>query len=61
MTCEHCVRAVTAELSRLPGVRGVTVDLPTGRVDVETDVALVPEQVRVAIDEAGYTLGPTRP
>ena len=26
MTCEHCVRAVTDELTGLPGVRDVEVD-----------------------------------
>ena len=30
MTCEHCARAVTQELERLGGVRGVTVDLVPG-------------------------------
>ena len=30
MTCEHCVHAVTAEFSSLPGVTAVAVDLATG-------------------------------
>ena len=61
MTCEHCVRAVTAELSRLPGVRTVAVDLASGRVEVATEVPLVADQVRDAIDEAGYALAPPAP
>ena len=30
MTCEHCVNAVTQEVSALPGVQEVAVDLATG-------------------------------
>jgi len=58
MTCEHCVHAVTTELNRLPGVRAVTVDLASGRVEVASDAPLDAEQVRAAVDEAGYTLAP---
>lgn len=54
MTCEHCVRSVTEELSGLPGVRDVAVDLASGRVVVESDTALSDEAVRAAVDEAGY-------
>ena len=32
MTCEHCVRSVRDELTRLDGVSTVDVDLPSGRV-----------------------------
>ena len=30
MTCGHCQRAVTEEISGIPGIQGVTVDLATG-------------------------------
>jgi len=56
MTCSHCVTAVTAELTRLPGVRDVHVELPTGAVIVESDGPLPIDEVRVAVDEAGYEL-----
>jgi copper chaperone CopZ len=56
MTCEHCVSAVTAELTRLPGVREVRVDLPTGGVTVASDAPLPIDEVRTAVDEAGYAL-----
>jgi copper chaperone CopZ len=56
MTCGHCVSAVTGELSRLPGVRGVEVDLPTGTVIVASDGLLPIDEVRTAVDEAGYAL-----
>jgi copper chaperone CopZ len=55
MTCEHCVNAVTEEVSRVPGVDGVVVDLATGRVRV-TGTAYTDEQIRAAVDEAGYEL-----
>ncbi|MFC0503608.1 heavy-metal-associated domain-containing protein [Micromonospora costi] len=57
MTCEHCVRAVTDELSTLPGVREVRVDLATGTATVTSSQPLPDEVVRAAVDEAGYELG----
>jgi copper chaperone len=56
MTCGHCAAAVTAELSRLPGVSQVEVDVELGAVAVTADQPLDPEQVRAAVDEAGYEL-----
>jgi len=56
MTCGHCVAAVTEELTRLPGVRDVAVDLPTGQVTVRSDGQLPIDEVRAAVDEAGYAL-----
>jgi copper chaperone CopZ len=59
MTCAHCVRAVTAELSALPGVTAVAVDLQAGAVTpvtVTSDSDLDPAAVATAIDEAGYQL-----
>ena len=59
MTCAHCVSAVTAELSALPGVTSVHVDLQAGAVSpvtVTSDTALDPSAVAAAIDEAGYEL-----
>ncbi len=55
MTCDHCVRAVSTELSKLPGVTHVDVDLASGRVDVTTTGAPLDDAaVAAAVDEAGY-------
>lgn len=59
MTCAHCVKAVTEELDTLDGVTNVDIDLTPGgdsRVTVTSDAPLPIEQVRAAVDEAGYTL-----
>ena len=59
MTCEHCVRAVTDELTALRGVRDIAVDLVAGgtsTVRVVCDSPLPEQTVREAVDEAGYTL-----
>lgn len=59
MTCGHCVAAVTEELSSLPGVTDVSVDLNPGsesRVVVESSGRLDGSSVAEAIDEAGYQL-----
>jgi copper ion binding protein len=56
MTCGHCVQAVTSEVSALPGVSEVTVDLASGAVAVTSDKPLDTDQVREAVAEAGYEL-----
>lgn len=56
MTCAHCVRAVTSEVSALPGVSAVAVDLPTGAVTVTSEPPVDVEALRAAVDEAGYQL-----
>jgi copper chaperone CopZ len=56
MTCGHCVQAVTSELSELPGVAGVEIDLGSGAVTVTSAEPLTDEAVRAAVDEAGYEL-----
>jgi copper chaperone CopZ len=56
MTCEHCVAAVTGELTVLPGVHDVQVDLASGTVTVSSDAPLPLDEVRTAVDEAWYRL-----
>lgn len=56
MTCGHCVSAVTMELSLLPTVTEVDVDLESGQVTITSDAALEQAQLATAIDEAGYEL-----
>jgi copper chaperone len=56
MTCEHCVNAVTTELTTLPGVTAVRIDLGSGAVTVTSAAPLPADDVRAAVDEAGYEL-----
>ncbi len=56
MTCGHCQRAVTEEISHVPGVADVTVDLATGTVTVTADRPVDRTDIANAVDEAGYTL-----
>ena len=53
MHCGHCERAVKEELSTVPGVTAVDVDLETKRVTV-TGAPLDDGALRAAIEEAGY-------
>ena len=59
MTCGHCVSAVTMELSLLPSVTEVEVDLESGQVTITSDAALEQARLATAIDEAGYELVPS--
>ena len=53
MSCGHCERAVTGELSAVEGVDAVAVDLQTKLVTV-TGAPLDDATLRAAIEEAGY-------
>jgi len=53
MTCEHCVRAVTGALARVPGVKAVrSVDLGKGVAVIEG--APDEQAVIAAIRDEGY-------
>jgi copper chaperone CopZ len=57
MTCGHCVRSVQEELTALPGVTDVQVELVAGGTSQVTITATEPisdDDIRAAIDEAGY-------
>jgi copper ion binding protein len=54
MTCSHCVRSVTEEVTEVDGVTGVDVDLASGRVTVSSEQPVDDAAVRAAVVEAGY-------
>lgn len=63
MTCGHCVAAVTSELTALPGVQDVTVQLTVGgssTVSVVSEAPLPDAAVAEAVVEAGYAITPRR-
>ncbi|WIX80280.1 heavy-metal-associated domain-containing protein [Amycolatopsis carbonis] len=55
MSCGHCAQSVTEEITELPGVESVEVDVETGRVVVRSAEELTEDAVRSAVEEAGYT------
>ncbi len=54
MTCAHCVRAVTEAVKRVDPAATVAVDLPAGRVEVESGATR--ERIADAIREEGYAV-----
>ena len=56
MTCDHCARAVRAEVSAIVGVTDVDVDLNSGVVRVTAAQPVPTTALRDAVEEAGYTL-----
>ena len=54
MTCGHCVSAVTEEVSQVPGVTAVAVDLDSGGLTVTSEAPVDESAVRAAVEEAGY-------
>jgi copper chaperone len=56
MHCQHCITSVTEEVSAIPGVTDVHVDLDTGELIVTSDTDLFFSDIEAAIDEAGYSV-----
>lgn len=59
MTCGHCVSSVTEEITEVPGVLSVNVDLVADGdsvVTVESGDGVDEALIRAAVDEAGYAL-----
>jgi copper chaperone CopZ len=56
MSCGHCEKSVSEELGALPGVTEVSADAKAGTVTVSSEQPLADEDVRSAVDEAGYQL-----
>lgn len=59
MTCQHCVNAVTEEVTTLDSVTSVAIELhpeTISLVTVTSDAPLDLANVLAAIDEAGYEL-----
>jgi len=56
MTCGHCVSSVTEEVTTIPGVTDVQVDLASGAVTITSDSPVDDDAVKAAVDEAGYEL-----
>ena len=56
MTCQHCVGAVEHEVSQIPGVNDVHVDLDTKTVQVTSTAPIDRVLIAAAVSEAGYEL-----
>ena len=52
MTCKHCVGRVTAAVHTVDPAAGVTIDLASAKVRIDSTAALAP--IVAAIDDAGY-------
>jgi copper chaperone len=56
MTCGHCVGSVSDSVGQVDGVRKVSVDLATGRLEVQSDRGVSRESIDSAVRAAGYKL-----
>ncbi len=56
MTCSHCVSSVTEEVSAVPGVDDVQVDLDSGAMTVSGNNLPDDAAIRAAVAEAGYSV-----
>ena len=55
MTCAHCERAVTEEVTAIAGVTGIEVSAATGVLTIESGSAVDDALVIAAVEEAGYS------
>ena len=58
ISCQHCVNAISNEVSALGGVKDVQVELGSKTVRVNADETVSRETLVAAIQEAGYDVSP---
>ena len=56
MSCGHCAASVREEITEIPGVRAVEVDVTSGMVTIDSDSVVEPSAIRSAVEDAGYQL-----
>ncbi|MGO4444124.1 heavy-metal-associated domain-containing protein [Mycobacterium sp. 2YAF39] len=56
MSCGHCATSVREEITDIPGVRAVDVDLVSGNVTIDSDNEVETTAIRSAVEDAGYQL-----
>ncbi|MDG5485033.1 heavy-metal-associated domain-containing protein [Mycolicibacterium gadium] len=56
MSCGHCATSVREEITEIPGVRSVDVDLASGSVTIDSDSVLEADAIKTAVEDAGYQL-----
>ncbi|MDG4666271.1 heavy-metal-associated domain-containing protein [Mycobacterium sp. 236(2023)] len=56
MSCGGCANSVRAELTHIPGVSSVDVDVSSGTVTIASETPVDDDAIRAAVEEAGYTL-----
>lgn len=56
MMCQHCAAHVEETVGKLPGVKGVKVDLAKKTATVKVDNEIAKEDYAKAIEDAGYKL-----
>ena len=62
ISCEHCERTINGALSPIPGVRGVSVDIPAKQVRVEYDEnAVTVDRMKTILAEEDYPVAATEP
>ncbi len=60
MTCGHCVSSVTEEVSKIPGIIDIAVDLEKGRLRLTSEQPVAESRVKEAVVAAGYALTAAR-
>lgn len=54
MSCGHCERAISDEVTAMPGVERVEVSASSGTLTVHSSVPIDDSQVLTAVEKAGY-------
>ena len=60
MTCGGCAGKVTDEVEQIPGIVDVDVDLATGGITLTSEGQIDDDEVKGAIERAGYQVAATQ-
>ncbi len=56
MSCGGCASSVRAELTTVPGIIDVDIDISSGTVTIDSEAPVDAAAIRAAVEEAGYQL-----
>ncbi len=57
MVCQVCANSVTRTLAVVKGAKNPVVDMEKGEVNFEEDGPVDPNDLKIAVEKAGYRLG----
>ncbi|WP_027184852.1 heavy-metal-associated domain-containing protein [Desulfovibrio inopinatus] len=57
MSCEHCVKSVTEALSKIDGLKNVSVNLELGQASYEEEKPVADDVIKLAISDIGFVPG----
>ncbi|MEK7096522.1 MAG: heavy metal-associated domain-containing protein [Patescibacteria group bacterium] len=54
LSCQSCAKLATMKIEKVPGVKGVRVDLESGRTEIDSDREIEAKEIESALNGTDY-------